>query len=163
MERLRVYLPWIAVWLPAPAVIAGMGTMGVLKLLHERPPSFPSLVGEIPRTSLVSLEEQAPKVISQSYDIAKTTPFTADEPKETAKTSELQIEPNHKQLIKEKIRLSGVFTVNGSKICLINGMIYREGSSIYERGVISYIGLNNIVIRVGNEEKTIMVGQETEI
>lgn len=160
MERLRVYLPWIAVWLPALAVIAGMGTMGVLKLLHERPPSFPSFVGEIPRTSLASLEEQAPKVISQSYDIAKTTPFTAEN---ATKTSEPQIEPNHKQLIKEKIRLSGVFTVNGSKICLINGMIYREGSSIYERGVVSYIGLNNIVIRVGNEEKTIMVGQETEI
>jgi len=163
MERLRVYLPWLVIWLPAMAVIVLMGTTGVINLLYKKPPSFPSLVGEIPRVSLASLEEQVPKLRSQGYDIAETTPFTVYEPKEAKKVPEPQIEPSPKQIIKEKIRLSGVFTVNGSKICLINGMVYREGSSLYERGIVSYIGLNNIVIRVGNEEKTILVGQETEI
>ncbi len=70
---------------------------------------------------------------------------------------------NQPQLVKEKIRLTGVFIVNGKKMCIINGVSYREGGSIYDRGIVTYIGVKGVVIRVNDEQKNLLVGQEAEI
>ncbi|MEJ5299993.1 MAG: hypothetical protein WHS38_03295 [Thermodesulforhabdaceae bacterium] len=157
MERFRSILPWIVIWLPAAAVVVVFGIVGAIRLLYAKPPTFPSLVGSIPQTSLAVVEEKETQPRQYVYDTAKKTPFIVDVTVEAAKIPESAQHP------KERIRLTGVFVVNGNKMCLINGTSYREGNNIYQRGTVAHIGLDNVIIRVNNEEKTLLVGQEAEI
>lgn len=157
MKRLDVMLPWFVLWLPAFIITAAVVGLVGIKLFRTPTSPLPSIVGSVPQVALASLE--IPRT-TQSPDYSlQESPFTYKPPVYIGQT---QVElPSATP--REKVRVSGVFMVNGGKVCIINGMPYREGGSISQRATIARIDLKQVTIRIGNEEKVLSVGQDSEI
>lgn len=161
MKRSEYLLPWAVLWLPVVVVACILLTVGGVKVFKTKPPKLTSLLGPVPQTFLASLdgsfEELAPKTNVRLTEINPFA-FREDKPPELPKQSVEQIPKP-----KEKVRVGAVFVVNGSKVCLLNGSPYREGSNILQKGVITGIDTNKVKVRVGDEERVVLVGEDFEI
>lgn len=160
MKRSEYLLPWAVLWLPVVVVASILISIGSVKILRAKPPAPPSLLGPVPQTFLASLDVSPEDLKSKTvFELTGINPFVIkDKPPEPPKLLVEQV-----PVPKERVRISAVFVIDGRRVCLVNGSLHREGSSILHRGVITGIDTNTVKIRVGNEEKIVFVGQDFEI
>ncbi|MCX7823432.1 MAG: hypothetical protein N2260_08335 [Syntrophobacterales bacterium] len=158
MKRLEHVLPWLVLWLPFMTLTACLA-LGILEVFKSKPPAPPIIVGQIPQVFFPHLETvQSNKEIEIQREKSIANPFLM------RKEQPISIVPQESPIVsKEKVRVSSVFIVNGHKLCLINGMPYKEGNNLLQKATIIHIDTHKVKIRIGDEERVLLVGKDSEI